>query len=142
MSDKTEGIYREDILDFAEKQYHTEPEYPWRRYPNYAVLRHADNQKWYAVIMDVPKEKLGLQGKEKVNILNVKCDPMMSGFFTSENGILPAYHMNKENWISVLLDGSVDKELVFALLRQSYELTGSKQKVVQNRRKTSVGWKK
>ena len=127
MSKKT-GAYRQDILEYAKMQYHTEPECLWMRYPNYAVLRHSDNKKWYAVIMDVSADKLGLPGNEKVDILNVKCDPLMIGFLRMEKGIMPSYHMNKGSWISVLLDGSVDKTQVFGLLQMSYELTKAKQK--------------
>ena len=127
MADKI-GAYRQDILEYAKTQYHTEPEYLWMRYPNYAVLRHSDNKKWYAIIMDVKRDKLGLQGNEKTDILSIKCDPLMIGSLISEDGILPSYHMSKANWITVLLDGSVDKTQVFGLLQMSYELTKAKQK--------------
>ena len=56
-------------------------------------------------------------------MVNVKCDPLLSGTLRQEAGILPAYHMNKEKWISILLDGSVDTELVKGLLDMSYQLT-------------------
>ena len=39
-------------------QYKAEPEYLWRRYPDYAVFRHEDNQKWFGIIMDIPRSKL------------------------------------------------------------------------------------
>lgn len=118
-----DGIYRQDIISFAKEHFDTDPEYLWSRYPNYAVLRHSSSQKWYAVIMDVPKVKLGLNGEEKVDVLEIKCTPLMSGSLLLENGILPAYHMKKGNWISVLLDGSVNKEHGFALLQMSYDMT-------------------
>lgn len=128
------GAYRQDILSLAKEKYNSEPEYLWLRYPNYAVLRHTDNKKWYAVIMDVPMEKLGLGGKEKVDILELKCDPMMYGSLVMEEGVMPAYHMKKGNWISVLLDGTVDKEKAAALLQMSCEITKSRQ--AKNRERT------
>ncbi len=42
------------------KKYKAEPEFLWKRFPDYAVFRHQDNRKWFAIIMDVPAEKLGL----------------------------------------------------------------------------------
>ena len=45
---------REDVLRYAKGKYRTEPEYLWRRFPHYAVLRHEDNRKWYGLIMDIP----------------------------------------------------------------------------------------
>ena len=69
---------------------------------------------------------MGLHGTGQIEILNVKCDPDMAGFLVSGKGILPGYHMNKKNWISILLDGTVEKEQILALLDQSYLLTASK----------------
>lgn len=64
-----------------------------------------------------------MEGEETVEVLNVKCDPELASILRDENGILPAYHMNKEHWISILLDGSVSMEEIFQLLDTSYHLT-------------------
>ena len=45
------------------RKYGGAPEYPWMRFPDYAVFRHADSGKWYALVMDVPRKKLGLPGE-------------------------------------------------------------------------------
>ena len=41
------------------------------------------------------------------SILNVKCDPMLAGALRAQEGFHPAYHMNKEKWLTIRLDGSV-----------------------------------
>ena len=41
-------------------------------------------------------------------------------------GVFPAYHMNKQHWISVVLNDSVDDDTVEMLLDMSYKLTGRK----------------
>ena len=51
---------REEIYRYMKKKYKAEPEFLWKRFPDYAVFRHQDNRKWFAIIMDVPAEKLGL----------------------------------------------------------------------------------
>ena len=61
---------REQILQYATRKYSTAPEYLWARHPTYAVLRRNDNRKWYGVIMNVPRMRLGLDGNENVDILN------------------------------------------------------------------------
>lgn len=126
---------REEILAFAASEYSTTPEYLWAKNPRFAVLRHKDSRKWFGLIMDVPRERLGLgedasslTASPEVDILNVKCDPMLSGSLRMQTGILPGYHMNKGNWISILLDGTVNIEQIFTLLDMSYELTASKKK--------------
>ncbi|MDR2742298.1 MAG: MmcQ/YjbR family DNA-binding protein [Treponema sp.] len=121
-----EKPYRNAVLKFALKQYGTEPEYLWIALPNYAVLRHTDNKKWYAIVMAVPRNRLGMNGNDLIDLLNIKCDPYLNGSLRMAEGFLPAYHMNKENWITVLLDGSVDKKIIFSLLDMSFTMTGSR----------------
>lgn len=117
---------RKEILDHAKKAFHTEPEYLWKNFPGYAVLRHPDNNKWYAILMDVEKEKLGLSGNTRVDILDIKTDPVFGASLRTQPGFLPGYHMQKENWITVLLDGSVDLGKIVPLLEMSYHLTESR----------------
>ena len=121
-----QNSYRQSVFQFAADKYKTDPEYLWAPAPGYAVLRHSDNKKWYAIIMNVPKEKLGLSGEEYIDILDIKVDPVMIGSLQMKKGFMPAYHMHKGNWITVLLDGSVDKEMIFFLLEMSFDLTASK----------------
>ncbi len=73
--------------------------------------------------MDIPKNRFGFDGDEIVDVLNVKCDPIVIDSIVEEDGIFPAYHMSKGSWVSVFLDGSVNKELVHMLINRSYELT-------------------
>ncbi|MBQ1369186.1 MAG: hypothetical protein IIY45_14050 [Firmicutes bacterium] len=54
---------REKVYGYVKKKYDSEPEYLWRRFPDYAIFRHEDNRKWYGIIMDVPREKLGICGE-------------------------------------------------------------------------------
>lgn len=115
--------YRQNILSYVKEKYDTDPEYPWLRTPDAAVLRHKGNQKWYGLIMNIGKDRIGLKGEEHTDILNVKCDPLMTGSLLMIKGILPAYHMNKKNWVTVLLDGTADIEQVISLLDMSYLLT-------------------
>ena len=68
---------KEEIFEYVKKQYGTVPEYLWAQSPDNAVLRHK-NGKWYAVVMTVEKSKLGLEGKDPVDIMDVKCDPDMT----------------------------------------------------------------
>lgn len=111
---------REYILNYVKEKYHTNPEYLWKKYPFYAIFRV--KKKWFGIVMNVPKEKLGFSGQEEVDILNVKCPPEMIGSLRKSECILPAYHMNKEHWITILLDGSVPKEKIEQLIAISYDL--------------------
>lgn len=109
-------------------RYGCEPEHLWAKYPGYAVFRHPSSRKWYAVIMDVPRNKLGLTGSSVTDIIDVKCSPLMIGSLLQEQGILPSYHMNKNHWITVLLDDSVADETILSLLELSYNSVAPKRK--------------
>ncbi len=113
---------REEIFEYVKNEYNTIPEYLWHKYPLYAVLKH-NNNKWYGIIMNISKEKLGLEGKEEIDIIDIKCSAELIGSLRLSKGFLPAYHMNKEHWITILLDGSVEKEKIKQLIDLSYELT-------------------
>lgn len=118
---------RQQIFDWVSSQYGTEPEYLWAKYPGFAVLRNSSG-KWYGAVMNIAKNKLGLDGDEIIDILDVKCDPLLIGSLRMQNGYLPAYHMNKNSWITVILDGSVEYEQIKNLIDLSYELTMPKKR--------------
>lgn len=97
---------RAELEQLILEHYSTEPDHPWMKYPNYAVFRHSSNQKWFALIMDVPKKRLGLQGDDLLNVVNFKCEPILMGSLLGEPGFFPGYRMNKESWITVAWTGA------------------------------------
>jgi len=120
-------LTREEIFGYVKKKYGSTPEYLWEKWPQYAVLRHADNRKWYAAIMNVSADRLGLPGGDTaVEIIDVKCDPQEADFLRRLPGYLPGYHMDHQNWLTVLLDGTVPDLQVLDLLDASYSMTGNK----------------
>ncbi len=128
MDAMVEKMNKKRLQQFISETYGANPEYLWTKYPNDMVFRHSSNQKWFALIMDISKEKLGLPEKEPIDILNVKCDPLLIGSLQSESGFFPAYHMSKTNWITVALDGSVSDDKIEWLLDMSYNLTANRKK--------------
>ena len=120
---------RDTVFTYIKKKYKILPEYPWRRYDDNAVFRHADNKKWFALVMSVQKDKLGLGGDEWIDVINLKIDDMFfRDMIIQEDGIMPAYHMNKMHWITVLLDGTVPEDNVFQLIDMSFMATASAKK--------------
>ena len=126
---------REELEACILNHYSTEPDYPWADTPRSAVFRHAGNRKWFALVMEVPRDKLGLAETAKLDIVNFKCDPILISSLRGEPGIFPAYHMNKSSWITAALDGSVPAETIELLLDVSYELTKPKSRRKEESRK-------
>lgn len=119
---------QEMLTEWIAQTYNTDPEFPWESSPESMVFRHRENGKWFALAMAVPREKLGLPGGGRAWVLNVKVDPLEAGSLRGEPGVLPAYHMNKEHWITVLLDGTVEEAKVCDLIDLSFAATASKKK--------------
>ncbi len=117
---------REELETFIFETYAAEPEYLWVKYPTCAVFRHTGNRKWFAALLDAPRKALGLPGEGNLDVLDVKCDPLLIGSFREEPGIYPGYHMNKSCWLSAALDGSADDETIKTLLALSFDLTAPK----------------
>lgn len=126
MKKKKEESLREIIREFIQEEYGVEPEYLWKTNPNHEVFRHEENQKWFAIVMEVRRETLGLSGDGYVDVMDIKLDPMVVSMMCGQKGYLPAYHMNKKYWLTVLLDGSVPEENVLNLLDQSFAITAGK----------------
>lgn len=125
---------RQSIYDYIKKKYKVSPEFPWRKYLGNAVFRHDDNRKWFALIMDVEGDKVGVSGADYVDVINLKVDDMFfRDMIIQEDGIMPAYHMNKMHWITVLLDGTVPEERVKDLIDMSFMATASAKKKEKHR---------
>ena len=117
---------RADFTQLILEQYSVEPDYPWMKNPNFAVFRHSNNQKCFALIMDIPRSRLGLPGDKLIDVVNLKCDPLLIGSLRSEPGFFPAYHMNKASWITVSLDNNAADDKLKMLLDMSYTATAPK----------------
>ena len=114
------------LLHYAAERFGHTPEYLWKRFPDYCVLRHSGNRKWYAVLMEVPWRRLGQDREGSVSIVDLKCGPLILGSLLGEPGFLPAYHMSKSSWVTLVLDGSVPAEEMERLLELSYDQTKGK----------------
>lgn len=110
---------REEVFEYVDQKYQTKPEYLWRKYPKYSVLRHQDNRKWYGLVMDVKPENLGVDEKGTEDVMDIKLKPEQIDVLQEEAGILPAYHMNKTHWVSIRLNKVSDTE-IHKLIDASY----------------------
>ena len=131
MEKKLLGATRDTVYEYAENQYGSLPEHLWTTFPLYSVFRRTDNKKWYAIVMNVQGRKLGLDSDEYIDIVDVKCDPFEKDELLSKPGFLPAYHLSRKTWITVLLDGTVDSDTLFDLIDKSY-LLASGRKTIKN----------
>ncbi len=124
-----EHSLRSEIFAYAKNKYGTQPEYLWASAPDYAVLRHNDNNKWYGLIMNITYEKIDPQKTGAVDVLNVKLDDILfRDLLIQQDGYYIGYHISRGNWISIALDGTVELESICSLLDTSFTVTASRQK--------------
>ncbi|QFT95475.1 hypothetical protein FIU86_21660 (plasmid) [Roseovarius sp. THAF9] len=114
---------RNDVIAYGKEEYSVEPDRPFEKYPSFFVLRHKDNDKWFALVMDVPAHRIGLEGDRSIDILDIKADPDEIGALRKKVGFFPAYHMNKEHWLTVILDGTVELDEIKRLIDRSFTLS-------------------
>ena len=111
---------RKELENYISEVYDVEPDYPW--FDANAVFRHKGNRKWFALAMEIPKDRLIQDEPGMVDVVNLKAMKV------DEPGVYPAYHMNKYHWVSVALDGSASDDTVKMLLEISFEATRGKKK--------------
>ena len=129
---------RAELTSYIAEQYGVTCDHPFTDDNDTAVFRHPNNRKWFALVMNIPKSKVEPSAEGRVDVVNLKCPSEIIDSFWAEKGIYPAYHMNKHHWLTILLDGSVDRERLLFLLELSYHSTQTKPK--PKNRKTSDEW--
>ena len=101
---------KKEIIKYCAKLPSTFEDYPFPDDNITVAMKHLESKKWFALLGDI--------------YLNVKTDPNYSELLrNSYDYIIPAYHMNKEHWNTVIINDKVDVSLVEELIEQSYELT-------------------
>lgn len=115
------------ITELILGEYGVSPDFPLDEDPYNAagVFRHAESRKWFGLIMNIPIGSL-LHNKDKrpVDVINLKLDTDDAERIRSIPAVFPAFHMNHKLWISVVLDDTVQDEVVMALVDDSFRLTG------------------
>lgn len=90
-------------------------DYPFHD-PNWCVMRHRKNRRVFAWIFN----------KDGKVWVNVKCDPQWRDFWRDAfEAVIPAYHLNKTHWNSLILDGSIPEGEIKRMIGESYDLTGT-----------------
>lgn len=117
---------KEEVFTYIKDAYGVCPDHPWEKYPENHVFRHSDTGKWFALMMPVRADKLGLPGENRVDVLTLKCEPLLIDSLSLQEGYHRAYHMNKTQWLTVELNEKVPVERVKDLIDMSFDLTDKK----------------
>ena len=104
---------RRRVEEYAKKKYHHEPEQLPFGHEDYAVLRHSENGKWYAVFIVKQRYQFGLDGDGDAEIMSVKIkDRLLADLLTQQPGFLWGFPSRNWNWTSMLLDGTAPSKAI------------------------------
>lgn len=109
---------RQDAISTCMKLSNVYEDYPFHD-PNWTAMRHKSNDKIFALIFE----------KDNQIWINVKAKPEWGAFWRQTyDAVVPAFHMNKQHWISIILDGTMTEEQIFPLIAESHAITEQKRK--------------
>ena len=109
---------RKDVISNCLTYKSVYEDYPFRD-KNWCVIRLRENRKVFAWIFD----------REGYVWVNVKCDTQWRDFWrTAYDSVVPAYHLNKAHWNSIILDGTIPEKEIRRMIGESYDLTKKERK--------------
>ena len=107
---------RREVIDYCLTFENVFEDYPFHD-DNWCVMRHKQNKKVFAWIFN----------KDGYVWVNVKCDVEWRDFWRNTfESVVPAYHLNKMHWNSIILDGTIPVEDIKRMIDESYDLTRGK----------------
>ena len=107
--------------------YGDKPDFPWGEKDG-GVFRNPDNGKWYGLIMNIDKSKLNRKQSGEIDVMNLKISADKIPELIKQDGLHPAYHMNKKYWISAVLNDTLPDETVMTLIKESHSFSCPKKR--------------
>ena len=101
-------------------KYKVLPEFLWAKFPNYGVFRNKESKKWFGIIMNIDKSKILKNTLGEIEILNIKLGEQVNEYL-KVSGIYESYHMSKKNWVSIILDNTLDDDFILNLINISFK---------------------
>ena len=117
------GAQANRLAENIRQRYGDAPFFPWDKYDGYGVFKNPQNDKWYALFMNIDKGKLNLKQSGAVDVVNIKLDADEIQKLLKRNGFFPAYHMNKKSWITLVLNETIEDDEILNLIDESHAFT-------------------
>lgn len=95
------------LIEYVREKYGCELEFLWEKFSDNAVWRRADTGKWFAAVLTVSRQKLGLSSDEKAEIIDLRLPPEQMESLVDGKRYFGGWHMNKKHWYTMILDGSI-----------------------------------
>lgn len=110
------------IIKYVKEKYNNELEFLWAKFPKYAIFRHKENKKWYAILISFEENKLGIESNKIVDIIVLKNKQENIINLIDNEKYFAGYHMNKRNWFTIKLDSGVTIKEIYDFIDESYNI--------------------
>ena len=104
------------------------PQFPFEDYEGCGIFRNPESQKWYGLITNLDYSKVDKRKKGEIEIINLKLDKEEIEDLVRKKGYFRAWHMNKKNWITIILDETLSDEEIMKRVEESHSYTIKKKK--------------
>lgn len=111
-----------EVIKYIAEKYGDKLEYLWKDFPKNAIWRRQDNKKWYGLLVALPQDKLGFDGKREIEIINLRVASEELDNLIDCKTCLPAYHMNKKHWMTIVLNSGMPMDKIKKQIDKSYIL--------------------
>lgn len=111
------------IIKYVKEKYNDELEFLWIKFPKNAIFRHKENKKWYAILVALEENKLGIGGDKIVDIIVLKNKQENIINLIDNEKYFAGYHMNKRNWFTIKLDDSIPIKEIYNFIDESYNIS-------------------
>lgn len=114
-----------DVLEaYLASQYGATSDHSFKEDSSVTVFMRSDNSKWFAASKNVGRRSVDAGNEGRIDILNIKLNPREVATLRTREGFRPAWRMNQNSWVTVLLDGTVSDDEVYGLLEKAFDLAG------------------
>lgn len=110
----------DELSSYITAHYEADPDRPYKEDPTITVFVRRDNKKWFAAVKSIGCRFVDVEREGRIDILNVKLAPRVVAKLRKREGFRPAWHMNQNAWVTILLDGSVADDEVLSLVEQAF----------------------
>ena len=110
------------------KIFNDRPEFPFEDDDSCGIFRNPESRKWYGLITSLDYSKIDKNKKGEIEIINLKLDKEEINELVKKDGYFRAWHMNKKNWITIILDETLSDKEIMGHIKESHSYTVKKKK--------------
>jgi predicted DNA-binding protein (MmcQ/YjbR family) len=94
--------------------------------PTVTIFRRADNNQRFAATKNVGRRSVDAGQSGRIDILNVSLEPRLVTSLREREGFRPAWRMNRNRWVTILVNGSVPDDEIRSYIDMAYKTGGKK----------------